>query len=125
MAKGVAEAGRTFLLALLLKRFTGKVEVLNRGWSIEKVVTYLFETYGTRNQNDGGAVMSVLMDWDRTGGRLQRKIIGLLESFDIKVSQDTRKVLMKTLKPETRVVESLKGLSHALLPYIEDYDQQS
>tara|TARA_B110000467_G_scaffold104498_1_gene94885 strand:+ start:850 stop:1326 length:477 start_codon:yes stop_codon:yes gene_type:complete len=117
--------GKRDKIALESLGFTGKVEVLNRGWSIEKVVTYLFETYGTRNQNDGGAVMSVLMDWDRTGGRLQRKIIGLLESFDIKVSQDTRKVLMKTLKPETRVVESLKGLSHALLPYIEDYDQQS
>jgi 5S rRNA maturation endonuclease (ribonuclease M5) len=62
------------------------------------------------------------MDWDRTGGRLQRRIVDLLESFDMKVSQETRNTLMKALKPETRVVESLKGLSYALLPYIDDFD---
>jgi len=67
----------------------------------------------------------VLMDWDRTGGRLQRKIIELLESFDMKVCQETRNILMKALKPETRVLESLKGLSDALLPYIDDFDFQN
>ena len=69
-------------------------------------------------------MISVLMDWDRTGGRLQRRIVDLFESFDMKVSKETRTVLMKALKPETRVVESLKGLSYALLPYIEDYDSE-
>ena len=64
------------------------------------------------------------MDWDRTGGRLQRKIVESLESLDMKVSQDTRIILMKALKPETRVVESLKGLSDALLPYIDEFDIQ-
>lgn len=117
--------GKKDRIALESLGFTGKIEILNRGWSIERVVTYLFETYGTRNQIDGGAAISVLMDWDRTGGRLQRKIVELLESFDLKVSQDTRNVLMKALKPETRVVESLKGLSYALLPYIDDFDSQN
>jgi 5S rRNA maturation endonuclease (ribonuclease M5) len=117
--------GKRDKIALESLGFTGKIEVLNRGWSIERVVTYLFETYGTRNQIDDSTVISVLMDWDRTGGRLQRKILELLESFDMKVSQETRNVLMKALKPETRVVESLKGLSYALLPYISDFDFQN
>lgn len=116
--------GKRDKIALESLGFTGTIEVLNRGWNIERVVTLLFEVYGTRNKIDGGAVISVLMDWDRTGGRLQRRIVDLFESFDMKVSQETRTVLMKALKPETRVVESLKGLSYALLPYIEDYDSE-
>ena len=116
--------GKRDKIALESLGFTGTIEVLNRGWNIERVVTHLFEVYGTRNKIDGGAVISVLMDWDRTGGRLQRRIVDLFESFDMKVSQETRTVLMKALKPETRVVESLKGLGYALLPYIEDYDSE-
>lgn len=116
--------GKRDKIALESLGFTGTIEVLNRGWNIERVVTLLFEVYGTRNKIDGGAVISVLMDWDRTGGRLQRRIVDLFESFDMKVSQETRTVLMKALKPETRVVESLKGLGYALLPYIEDYDSE-
>ena len=117
--------GKRDKIALESLGFVGKIEVLNRGWTIERVVTYLFETYGTRNLIDGGPVISVLMDWDRTSGRLQRKIIELLESFDMKVCQETRNILMKALKPETRVLESLKGLSDALLPYIDDFDFQN
>ena len=116
--------GKRDKIALESLGFVGKIEVLNRGWTIERVVTYLYETYGSRNLIDGGAVISVLMDWDRTGGRLQRKIVESLESLDMKVSQDTRIILMKALKPETRVVESLKGLSDALLPYIDEFDIQ-
>ena len=116
--------GKRDKIALESLGFTGTIEVLNRGWNIERVVTLLFEVYGTRNKIDGGAVITVLMDWDRTGGRLQRRIVDLFESFDMKVSQETRTVLMKALKPETRVVESLKGLGYALLPYIVDYDSE-
>ena len=116
--------GKRDKIALESLGFVGKIEVLNRGWTIERVVTYLYETYGARNLIDGGAVISILMDWDRTGGRLQRKIVESLESLDMKVSQETRIILMKALKPETRVVESLKGLSDALLPYIDEFDFQ-
>ena len=97
-------------------------EVLNRGWTIDRVVTSLFEIYGQRNPTDSGPVISVLMDWDRTGGRLQKKLVQLMESFDMKVCQETRNVLMKAIKPETRVVESLKGLSSKLLPIMDNYD---
>ncbi len=102
--------------------FTGQIEVLNRGWTIDRVVTSLFEIYGQRNPTDSGPVISVLMDWDRTGGRLQKKLVQLMESFDMKVCQETRNVLMKAIKPETRVVESLKGLSSKLLPIMDNYD---
>ena len=51
------------------------------------------------------------MDWDRTGGRLQRKLANLMQGFDMMVDQDTRTVLQKNLKPETRVVESLFGMA--------------
>jgi 5S rRNA maturation endonuclease (ribonuclease M5) len=62
--------------------------------------------------------MTLLMDWDRTGGKLQANLRRRLESFDVLIDEDLRKVLMKALKPETRVVESLGGLSGALAPYM-------
>ena len=40
--------------ALIALGFTGPIEVLNRGWTIERVVAYLYESYGTRNDRVGG-----------------------------------------------------------------------
>ena len=117
--------GKRDKIALQCLGFTGQIEVLNRGWTIDRVVTSLFEIYGQRNPTDSGPVISVLMDWDRTGGRLQKKLIQLMEGLDMKVCQETRNVLMKAIKPETRVVESLKGLSGKLLPIINSYDCQN
>ena len=109
--------------ALLALGFTGPVEVLNRGWPIERVVAHLYETYGTRNESAGGASVCLLMDWDRTGGRLQRKLANLMQSFDIMVDQETRTILQKNLKPETRVVESLYGMADRLRYYITQEDR--
>ena len=39
--------------ALESLQFVGPIEVLNRGWTIERVVAYLYETYGTRNDSAG------------------------------------------------------------------------
>tara|TARA_B100001175_G_scaffold311843_1_gene316888 strand:+ start:34 stop:498 length:465 start_codon:yes stop_codon:yes gene_type:complete len=104
---------------IALKRlgFTGPLEVVNRGWGMDRLVAYLYETYGTRT-NEGKATMTLLMDWDRTGGRLQSNLRRRLESFDVQIDEELRRVLMKTLKPETRVVESLGGLAGALMPYM-------
>ena len=66
-----------------------------------------------------------LMDWDRTGGRLQRKLANLMQGFDMMVDQDTRTVLQKNLKPETRVVESLFGMADRLRYYINLEDRFS
>ena len=104
---------------IALKRlgFTGPLEVVNRGWGMDRFVAYLYETYGTRT-DDRQATMTLLMDWDRTGGRLQANLRRRLESFDVQIDEELRRVLMKTLKPETRVVESLGGLAGALMPHM-------
>ena len=109
--------------ALLALGFTGPVEVLNRGWTIERVVAHLYETYGTRNESTGGSSVCLLMDWDRTGGRLQRKLANLMQSFDMSVDQEIRTILQKNLKPETRVVESLYGMADRLRYHITQEDR--
>ena len=109
--------------ALLALGFTGPVEVLNRGWTIERVVAHLYETYGTRNYSTGGSSVCLLMDWDRTGGRLQRKLANLMQSFDMSVDQEIRTILQKNLKPETRVVESLYGMADRLRYHITQEDR--
>ena len=109
--------------ALLALGFTGPVEVLNRGWTIERVVAHLYETYGTRNESTGGSSVCLLMDWDRTGGRLQRKLANLMQSFDMSVDQEIRTILQKNLKPETRVVESLYSMADRLRYHITQEDR--
>ena len=88
--------------------FTGNIEKVNRGWDMPKLVTYLYEKYGTRNEVDGVGSIMLLMDWDRTGGRLQKLLRERLESLDVKVDEDLRTELMKSMKPEGRTVESLR-----------------
>jgi 5S rRNA maturation endonuclease (ribonuclease M5) len=88
--------------------FVGIVEKVNRGWPISKLVAYLHSTYGVRNLEDGGGAVILLMDWDRTGGRLQKSIRERMESLDVKVDEELRIELMKTMKPEGRTVESLR-----------------
>ena len=109
---------RTALQAL---HFTGPIEVLNRGWGLDRFITYLYEQYGIRG-TDGGPSICLLMDWDRTGGRLQKTLTQRLESLDVKVCHELRNQLLKALKPETRVVESLKSLAVDLLPFVEQED---
>ena len=102
--------------------FVGPIEVLNRGWTLERVVAHLYEKYGTRNKSVGGSSVCLLMDWDRTGGRLQRRLARLLEGFDMLVDQETRVVLQKNLKPETRVLESLNGMADRLRYFVNQED---
>ncbi len=100
--------------------FTGDIEKVNRGWGMPRLVTHLYEKYGIRNQVDGGGSIMLLMDWDRTGGRLQKLLRERLESLDVKVDEDLRTELMKSMKPEGRTVESLRphiGTLLGLLTY--------
>lgn len=101
-------------VALRALGFDGPVERVNRGWDRGRLVAHLFETYGTRNPVDGGAAIILLMDWDRTGGRLQRELNRRLESFDIRVDQRTRMELVRALKPEGRTVEMLTAHAEEL-----------
>ena len=113
--------GKRDRYALEALEFTGPIEVLNRGWGLDRFIAYLYETYGTRDAQ-GGPSMCLLMDWDRTGGRLQKSLTERLEAMDVKVCDVLRNQLLKALKPETRVVESLKSLSVDLLPFIDMED---
>ena len=116
--------GKRDRYALEALDFTGPIEVLNRGWGLDRFIAYLYETYGTRDAQ-GGPSMCLLMDWDRTGGRLQKSLTERLEAMDVKVCDALRNQLLKALKPETRVVESLKSLAVDLLPFIDMEDSRS
>ena len=99
--------------ALRALGLTGPIEVVNRGWDVARRIAHLVESYGTRGA-DGGPALHLLMDWDRTGGRLQTTFRRRLEAFDVKVDEEVRRVLMRCLKPETRTVEGLSGLIEVL-----------
>ncbi|MBT60633.1 MAG: hypothetical protein CMA63_03655 [Euryarchaeota archaeon] len=113
--------GRRDKIALETLGFTGSIEVLNRGWNLERFITHMYETYGTRG-NDGGPAICLLMDWDRTGGRLQNELRRRFESMDVKVGETLRGELLRALKPETSVVEALSGLAPNLRPFIDEED---
>lgn len=117
--------GRRDRIALERLGFTGPIEVLNRGWPVDDVLVHLVESYGRKSDVDGGPSIIVLMDWDRTGGRLQSTIRRNLESLDIRLDERLRSTLMRCLKPETRVVEGLSGLVDVLRPLVEMYDETS
>ena len=114
--------GRRDREALERLGFSGPIEVLNRGWPVDDVLVHLVETHGRRSKHDRGPSVIVLMDWDRTGGRLQSNIRRNLESLDVGFDEQLRSVLMRFLKPETRVVEGLSGLVDVLGPLVDMYD---
>ena len=104
--------------------FTGPVERVNRGWDRERLVAHLFETYGTKNRADSGDAIILLMDWDRTGGRLQHDIGNSLEGFDVRIDTRTRMELARALKPEGRTVESLAPHAPALRDAMSPHDPE-
>ena len=114
--------GRKDRLALESLGFTGKIEQVNRGWDQSRFVTYIFEKYGILNKVDQGYSVILLMDWDRTGGRLQRKIGERLEAFGMKIDHETRMELVRSMKPEGRTIEALGAHAAKLRPYIDLVD---
>ena len=116
--------GKKDVLALKTMGFTGPIEQVNRGWDQSRLVTYIFETYGILNKVDQGASVILLMDWDRTGGRLQRKIGERLQAFGMRIDNETRMDLVRAMKPEGRTVEGLKAHAEKLGPYIDQMDPE-
>ena len=114
--------GRKDRLTLESIGFTGKIEQVNRGWNQSRFIAYIFEKYGIINKVDQGPSVILLMDWDRTGGRLQRKIGERLEAFGMKVDHETRMQLVRAMKPEGRTVEGLKSHADTLRNYIDVFD---
>ena len=106
--------------ALRILGFSGVIEKVNRGWDRSRLVAYLHDTYGTRNIVDGGPPLILLMDWDRTGGRLQTGFRDRLMALDIPIDEALHRVLLKVMKPEGRTVESLAPHSRVLAPMIEE-----
>ena len=107
--------------ALRALGFTGIVERVNRGWDRSRLVAYLHETYGTRNIVDKRPALILLMDWDRTGGRLQTALRDQLMAMDMPVDEDLRTVLLRVMKPEARTIEALAPHSRNLTPLIEEF----
>jgi len=107
--------------ALRALGFTGLVERVNRGWDRSRLVAYLHDTYGTRNLVDKGPALILLMDWDRTGGRLQAALRDQLMAMDMPVDEDLRMVLLRVMKPESRTIEALAPHSQYLNPLIEEF----
>jgi len=100
--------------------FRGIIEQFNRGWDQSRVIAYLYDTYGSKNPIDSGPPVIVLMDWDRTGGRLQSTIRKRLESLDVKIDESLWYSLMRSMKPEGRTVEALRAHADVLSPLIQD-----
>jgi 5S rRNA maturation endonuclease (ribonuclease M5) len=108
--------------ALQALGFTGPMELANRGWSMERLAGWFAEHLQNDKPKDGKAPLILLMDWDRTGGRLQSDLRRRLQALDIQVDEELRRTLSKVLKPETRVVESLYSMVDELLEQIELLD---
>jgi len=116
--------GRKDGIALKVMGFTGPIEQVNRGWDQSRFVTHIFETYGILNKVDQGPSVILLMDWDRTGGRLQRKLSERLSAFGMRIDNETRMELVRAMKPEGRTVEGLKAHAEKLSPYIDLVDPE-
>jgi len=114
LVEGIRDEG-----ALRELGFSGIIEKVNRGWDRSRLIAFLFEEYCKIPAPDGGPSLIVLMDWDRTGGRLQSSIRERLMSLDIPVDEDLRGVLSRAFKPEGRTVESLLPHSSSLLEIIQ------
>ena len=87
--------------------FTGPIEKVNRGWDRPRMVAYLHSKYCTVRTSDGGPSLILLMDWDRTGGRIQTALRDRLMAMDSPVDENLRNTLLRAMKPEGRTVESL------------------
>jgi 5S rRNA maturation endonuclease (ribonuclease M5) len=109
--------GQKDVIALEALGFKGPIEILNRGWPVDRVAVWIVENYSVPT--------IVLMDWDRTGGRLQRKLADAFESLDYKILTDFRKTLSKAMRPETLCLEDLKAFADELLELIELIDPQA
>ena len=100
--------GKRDVQALRSLGFSGPIEQLNRGWPVDRVAVFLAEEF----ENPP----IILMDWDRTGGRLQRTLVEALMSLDIKVDDEPRRTLSKSMRPDTLCVEDLDVFVEEILP---------
>ena len=98
---------------LLELGFSGTIEVLNRGWSLEKLAIYLLEKNQAISENKK-PILSLLMDWDRTGEKLQKKLVQIFSSMDENVDETLRNELIRTLNGRTKTVEGIRFILNEL-----------
>ena len=96
--------------------FNGEIILSNRGWTIERVIVNLIEEH-SRNP-------IILMDWDRTGDRLQKEITTRLQSLDIAIDLEPRRTLSRAFRPETLCVEGIRKFISDLRPLIDVNDPE-
>mgnify|MGYP004295406589 CR=1 FL=1 len=101
--------------------FTGVVEKVNRGWDRSRLIAHLYSSHCKEPTKDGGPPLILLMDWDRTGGKLQSSIRDRLMALDTPVDENLRNTLLRAMKPEGRTVESLLPHATFLAPVIQDF----
>ena len=80
---------------------TEVIYVLNQGYPIIERLDMI------ASANPDLERLEVFMDWDRTGGRLQRRCMKYLSSSDIPASESVRDAIVRFLTPETRMVEHI------------------
>ena len=101
--------------------FTGPIEKMNRGWDRSRLIAFLHSEYCSISVPDGKPPIILLMDWDRTGGKLQASIRDRLMAMDVIVDEDLRNTILRTMKPEGRTVESLLPHSNSLVPLVHTF----
>ena len=94
--------------------FKGPIELINRGWSLEKLVIYLLEKYEIFEKKNT-PLFTILMDWDRTGNILQKKLLHILNSMDQIADELLRSELIRTLNGRTKTVEGIRFILKDLL----------
>ncbi len=104
---------------LLKLGFSGPIEILNRGWDLDKLVVYLLEKYDNSNTLKV-PIIALLMDWDRTGGSLQRKLRNNFLSMDRTVDEKLRKELIRLLNGRTKTVEGMKFILDELITLMKN-----
>ena len=114
--------GRRDMETLRSLGFEGPIELVNRGWGQSRLIAHLHDSYGRKNPVDGGPALMLMMDWDRTGGRLQRELCRRLESMDMQIDSNLRKQLGRFLNQETSTVEGMKGSVNELKMRIDLID---
>jgi len=101
--------------------FRGPIERIHRGKPLDAVIVALVESYRIP-RNELGFNLYLLMDWDRTGGRLQKICRTNFESLDFRIDEQLRKTLMKYLFSITTTVEGLSGFLDLIVEKMEQAD---
>ena len=107
--------GQRAARALTALGFQGPIVLVNQGRPLSEVIAKLIESYSQK--------IILLMDWDRTGGRLQKEFRERLISLDRPIDESLRKTLSIVLTPESRVVEALYKMADLLKPIIDFHDR--